>query len=176
MNDDLEYIEPIKPPTLTNSWPVGLAAECAINSMAVGQAIMDDEDLCKQFDLDQAQLESIRANPAFRAEVRENISQLKDKFATIRRKAKLGFEFYLDTMVPNLLSDPQASADVKLKTIQYLGKVAGLDTADKIAETELVKANNQQGVSNTPQIQIILTQAPSQSVASVVESSVVSVQ
>lgn len=154
--------EPPKPPALVNSWPVGLAAECAINSMAVGAAIMDDDDLCKQFDLDQAQLESIRANPAFRAEVRENVSQLKDKFATIRRKAKIGFEYYLDTMVPELLNS-DASADVKLKTIQYLGKVAGLDTADKIAETELAKANNQQSVSNTPQIQIVLTTAaPSQ--------------
>lgn len=169
------FEEPPKPPALTNSWPVGLAAECAINSMAVGQAVMDDSDLCKQFDLTQDQLDYIRANPAFRAEVRENITQLKDKFATIRRKAKLGFEFYLDTLVPTLLNDPQASADVKLKTIQYLGKVAGMDTADKIAETELAKANTQQGTAS-PQIIIQLTQAPTQPVMSVVESSVVSVQ
>lgn len=165
MSEMVEYNEAPKPPALTNSWPVGLAAECAINSMAVGQAIMDDDDLCKQFNLSLEQLDCIRANPAFRAEVRENLNQIKDKFATIRRKAKIGFEFYIDNLVPQLLDHPGTSADVKLKIVQYLGKVSGLDAADKVAEAELAKTQN--SVSSVPSINITLTQAPTQPIPTV---------
>lgn len=150
----VRYEEPAKPPVLTNSWPPSLAIEVGLNSLAVGEAIMDDGDLCRQFDLTQTELDNIKSHPAFRAEVREAIASVKDDYGAIRRKARLAFEFYTDTVIPELLRDGnQVSGDTKLKVIQYLGKVAGLDAADKIAEA----AVNTSTQTTAPSINITLT-------------------
>ena len=56
-----------------------------------------------------------------------------------------------------MLDHPGTSADVKLKIVQYLGKVSGLDAADKVAEAELAKTQN--SVSSVTSINITLTTA-----------------
>lgn len=168
-----------KPPALANAWPSGLAIECGLNSLAVGPAICSDEDLCKQFDITPEQLDGFKKHPAFRAEVREAIAQVRDSNATIKRKSKLALEFYMDEYVPKWIADPQASVDSKTKLLQFLAKIGGFDAAEKAAEASaLAEANKASGVgqNNQPQIQIILTQATPQAPMAVVEGSVVSVQ
>lgn len=152
---ELEYLEPPKPPALVNSWPAGLSVEVALNSMAVGAAICSDEDLCKQFDITQEQLDGFKLHPAFRAEVREAISQVKDSNATIKRKARVALEFYADEYIPVWLADASASVDSKTKLLQFLAKISGLEAEEKAAEA----AKNQVQAAAAPSINITLTTA-----------------
>ena len=68
--------EPPKPPVLVNSWPQGLVEELALNDLAVGQKILEDEDICKQFDITLEQLNYFKNHIAFKAQVREAIAFL----------------------------------------------------------------------------------------------------
>lgn len=164
MSDDLEYIEPIKPPTLVNAWPVGLVEEISLNEMSVGAKILDDADLCRQFDITQAQLDHFRGHIGFKAQVREAIASVKDSNATLKRKARMSLEYYADTYIPQWLSDPSASVDSKTKLLQFLAKIGGIDAAEKAAEAAAMAEVNKSSVgqSNQPQIIIQLTQAPQQ--------------
>lgn len=159
--DVVEYSEVNKPPALIHEWPVGLAVEVGLNTLAVGTSIIEDADLCKQFEITQEQLEAIKNHPAFKAEVRESIAAIKDPYATIRRKAKLGFEYYMDTIIPKLVADDRVSGETKLNAVKFLGKVAGLDAAEK-AQEQAAQAEANKGLpNNMPSINIVLTQAPS---------------
>lgn len=161
------FEEAPKPPALVNSWPSGLAIEVGLNSLAVGAAICSDEDLCRQFDISLEQLEAFKKHPAFRAEVREAVSQVRDSNATIKRKSKLALEFYMDEYVPKWIADPSASVDSKTKLLQFLAKIGGFDAAEKAAEAAaLAEANKASGAgqNNVPQIQIVLTTAQPQQV------------
>lgn len=165
--------EPPKPPALVNAWPPGLAIEVGLNSLAVGAKICTDEELCQQFDISLEQLEIFKSHPAFRAEVREAISQVRDSNATIKRKSKLALEFYMDEYVPKWIADPSASVDSKTKLLQFLAKIGGFDAAEKAAEAAaLAEANKASGAQqlNQPQIIIQLTQAPSQQVPITLEA------
>lgn len=157
---EVKEIKP--PPTLVHEWPVGLSSEIALNDLSVGVSVIEEETLCRQFGLTQDELDGIKAHPAFRAEVRECLTQIKESNATIKRKAKIAFEHYMDVMIPALMNDPKVNPDVKVKAWIHIGKVMGLevDEANKIAE-------NGKGNNSGPSINIILTtvaslvQAPS---------------
>lgn len=155
MSEMVEFIEHPKPPALANSWPSGLAIEVGLNSLCVGAAIASDEDLCRQFEITQGQLERYKMHPAFLAEVREAIAAIKDSNATLKRKAKMSLEYYADTYVPQWLADPSASVDSKTKLLGFLYKLGGLEAEDKSAE----KAQQNQQVTNVPSINITLTTA-----------------
>lgn len=153
----VQYEEPPKPPALVHEWPNGLAIEVGLNSLSAdGTVILSDEDLCRQFDLTPEELAGIKLHPAFRAEVRETLSQIKDSHATIKRKARIAFEHYMSETVPFLMNpnNDKIPADVRLKTIQYLGKIIGLEAASEAAQAESAKAAN-----NVPSINITLTTA-----------------
>lgn len=159
--------KPPKPPALTHSWPQGLVEELALNELAVGAKILDDDDICKQFDITLEQLNYFKNHIAFKAQVREAIAAVKDSNATLKRKARMSLEYYADTYIPLWLQDPSASVDSKTKLLQFLSKLAGIDAAEKAAEAAaLAEANKSASVgqSNQPQIVIQLTQAPSQQV------------
>lgn len=159
--------EPPKPPALVNSWPQGLVEELALNDLAVGQKILEDEDICKQFDITLDQLNYFKNHIAFKAQVREAIAAVKDSNATLKRKARLALEYYADEYIPLWLQDPSASVDSKTKLLQFLSKLAGIDAAEKAAEAAaLAEANKSAGAgqNNTPQIQIVLTTAQPQQV------------
>lgn len=162
------FEEPPKPPALVNSWPSGLSIEVGLNDLAAqtGAIIMSDEDICRQFDISLAQLESYKKHPAFKAEVRENLNQIRDSNATIKRKAKASLEYYMDTYQAQWLASDASLGD-KLKLMQFIAKLAGIDAAEKAAEAAaLAEANKSSNAaqSNQPQIVIQLTQAPSQQV------------
>ena len=158
------YEEPPKPPALVNSWPSGLVEEIALNDLAVGAKILDDEDLCKQFDISLDQLNYFKNHIAFKAQVREAIAAVKDSNATLKRKARMSLEYYADHYVPLWLNDPSASVDSKTKLLQFLAKLGGIDAAEKAAEAAAMAEVNKSSTSqnNQPQIQIVLTTAPSQ--------------
>jgi len=156
-----------RPPALTHSWSPGLVEEIALNELAVGAKIMDDDDICKQFDITLDQLNYFKNHIAFKAQVREAIAAVKDSNATLKRKARMSLEYYADTYIPLWLQDPGASVDSKTKLLQFLSKLAGIDAAEKAAEAAaLAEANKSAGVgqNNTPQIQIVLTTAQPQQV------------
>lgn len=146
-----------KPPTLSRSWPVGLAAEVALNQLSVGTDITDDADLCSRFKLTQTELDSIRNHPAFALEVKECAEAVQDPYATIRRKAKTAFEFYLDEVIPRLASNPKVNPETQLRAIQYLGKVAGIDAAEKAQEVAAQSEANKNNQVSAPSINIILS-------------------
>lgn len=158
---NFEEPETFKPPALSNDWPIGLATEVALNDLSVGDtAIVSEDDLCKQFDLTLDELTRIKKHPAFRAQVREAISQVKEDGSTIKRKARIATEFYLDELVPKWISDPAASVDSKTKLLQFLAKLGGLDTDNKVSEA--VKQAQLANQNNSPTIRIELTTGPSQ--------------
>lgn len=152
----ISYGDIPKPPALSNTWPVGLDIEMALNELSVGNKILDDEDFCRQFDLTQDQLDYIKAHPAFRAQVRESMAQIKDSNATIKRKSKIALEHYLDVYVPIWIQDDRAPVDSKTKLLQLLSKFAGIDAEEK-AEAAKAAAGQQ---ANSPVIRIELTTAP----------------
>lgn len=155
MTDMVEFIEPPKPPVLVNSWPVGLSLETAIDELVVGEKIMTEEDIASQFDLTVERLRQIKQHPAFRAEVRGHMATIKEDGATIKRKAKLALEFYLDSEVPKWIADDKASVDAKTKLLQFLAKLSGMEAAEKAA----MDAKTQGQVQQAPSINITLTTA-----------------
>lgn len=160
------FEEPPKPPALINSWPPGLVEELALNDLAVGAKILDDDDICKQFDITLDQLNYFKNHIAFKAQVREAIAAVKDSNATLKRKARMSLEYYADEYIPKWLNDPSASVDSKTKLLQFLSKLAGIDAAEKAAEAAAMAEVNKSssGQASQPQIVIQLTQAPSQQV------------
>lgn len=153
---DIEFIEHPKPPAIINSWPHGLSLEIALDELTVGEKIMSEADLASQFDLTVERLNQIKQHPAFRAEVRGHMATIKEDGATIKRKAKVALEFYLDSEVPKWIADPSASVDAKTKLLQFLSKLSGMEAAEKAA----MDAKSQGQASAVPSINITLTQAP----------------
>ena len=154
------FEEAPKPPALVNSWPVGLSLETAIDELVVGEKIMTEEDIASQFDLTVERLRQIKQHPAFRAEVRGHMATIKEDGATIKRKAKLALEFYLDSEVPKWIAS-DASVDAKTKLLQFLAKLSGMEAAEKAA----LDAKTQGQVQQAPSINITLTtQSPMQAV------------
>lgn len=150
------YEEPPKPLALVHEWPVGLAIDVALNSVAVGTAILSDEEICKQYDLELYVYEGIKLHPSFKAEVREHIGSLKDSHAAIKRKARMAFEFYMSQTIPYLLdTDKKVNDDVRLKALMYLGKICGAE-AESDAKAAVEASKNTQ---NAPSINITLTTA-----------------
>lgn len=155
MSDIVEFIEPPKPPAISNSWPVGLVEEIALNELAVGAKILDDEELCRQFEITQEKLDFYRGHIAFKAQVREAMAAVKESNATLKRKARMSLEYYADTYVPQWLSDPSASVDSKTKLLAFLYKIGGLEAEEKASENTKTQGQVQQA----PSINITLTTA-----------------
>lgn len=155
MTDSVEFIEPPKPPAITNSWPIGLSLEVALDELTLGVKIMDEEELAKQFDLTVDRLRQIKSHPAFRAEVRAHMGQIKEDGATIKRKARLALETYLDSEVPKWISDCNASVDAKTKLLQFLAKLGDVEATEKSTDAN----KGQMQTQTVPSINITLTTA-----------------
>lgn len=113
-------------PTLT--WHPQLPLDIAMNESSVtGRKVHEDAELLNAYGMTQESFDIIRTLPAFRAQVRAAILELKNNGLTVRRKAGALFEFYIDTTIPSLMNSDYCEAKVKLDIIKFLGQVAGKD-------------------------------------------------
>ena len=149
---ELPNFEPLPLVPIT-TWPVGLSVEIADFETSVGTPISTVEEICKRFDITEEFLTALRGVRAFRNEVRTAIVDLKKTNNTVRRKAALQTENYIDTLCPLWLADPRWPPAEKLKTLMFLAKLGRLidDPNDK-GDAPLTP--NQQA----PTLKIILTQ------------------
>lgn len=156
MVDMVEFIEEKhpQPPALTNSWPVGLSVEVALDELTVGEKFQTEEELAQQFDITVERLRQLKQHPAFRAEVRAHMSQIKEDGASIRRKAKVILEQYLDYKIHDWLKEPGVSLDSRTKLLSFVSKLSGVESAGEAA-----KAQQNQQVASVPSINITLTTA-----------------
>jgi len=100
-------VEPLPAPPVT-SWPIGLAVAIADMETAVGRggSYGTEEDICKEFGITLDTLSRLKSLKAFRTEVQEAIIALKNAHGTVRRKASLQLEQYIDTFIPRWVADP----------------------------------------------------------------------
>lgn len=141
-------------PSLT--WHPQLPLDIAINESSVtGRKVHEDDELLRAYGLSQADYDIIRALPAFRQQVRDAIVELKTNGVTVRRKAGMLFEFYIDTTVPALMTSDYCDAKVKLDIIKFLGQVAGKD-----GKAEQEAAGAVAATVAAPTLNIILQTAP----------------
>lgn len=163
-------------PTYLIEYPVGLAVEVALNEAATansGSPLFEMEELCKQFDITMEDYARIKNNVAFRAEVRQHLANVKENNGTVKRKAAMAAEFYLDNLVPTWLNDSGTSVDVKLKVVQFLAKMGRLvdDPAEK-ARLEALEASKNIKSNSGPSINLIFPpgmQPPTQVVEKVID-------
>ena len=136
-------------------WPVGLSVDVALNeaSSLVGDPLMTDEELCKHHHISVEVLDILKRNPLFRAEVRQHLATIKQENMTVRKKAALSLEHYLGTWLPNMMVDASISPDVKLKAVQMLAKLSGVEQSEKSAAQ--VAAEVVANTKNQPTINLI---------------------
>lgn len=125
----------------------------------VGELLFNDEELCSQWGLTQKELDEIRMDPEFRVAVGAQIYNLKQTGDTIRFKIREQFNYYLDNVVPEIMTSNFTPAAEKIKLIAILGEGAGI-LKDKSIKAPLPDVNNQSQQSQ-PVLNIILTTTPS---------------
>lgn len=151
-----------------DKWPASLPLEIAHYESAIGVPLYSLDEIADHFGISVDTIDRYRELPAFRAEVRSSLAELKDTNSLIRRKVRKQAELYFDSFVPKWLNDPDFPPAEKVKLLTLLAKTARVidDPADKArAEAEAAKALPQQV---QPVLNLILTAAPGTTVGAVI--------
>lgn len=155
------------------NWPPILPNEVAINETATNGKIYTDEELCESCGITIEHYNIIKNTVAFRAAVREAISELKNTNGVVQRKSEVQYEYWLDTYIPKLMNDPDASDADKLKAMAMLKESAAISERNKLQvvkeEAKMLAATTS---SKVPSINIILSGNPEKVEASVVDGEV----
>lgn len=85
-----------------------------------------DDILCAKYNLSPAALEALYLNPAFRREVSDQQTIIREEGITFKAKAKLQAEMYLENLHDIVVSEATA-ASVKLDAIKSMVKWAGYE-------------------------------------------------
>lgn len=148
-------------PATIEKFPPGLAYDVAMNATSVtGTALFDDEDLSALYGYTQEELDKIKIDPEFRIAVRAAMHELKESGDTVRIKMRQQFEAYLDTTVPQMMSDVDVSPKDKVAILLMLGK-GGLVLDDSKGKQETQQPGNTP--TNQPSFTLILQTAPEKS-------------
>jgi hypothetical protein len=145
------------------TWSALLPLSIAEHEAAVGTPLYTIQEICDHFGITEETLGRYKQQPAFRAEVRAALLELKDSNSIVRKKAKAQFESYLDKLIPKFLHDEDFPPSEKVKLLQFLAKTARLidDPAEKLKIEQEASAKNQQQ-QQPPSLNLTLqvTQAP----------------
>lgn len=137
-------------------WPHGFAYEEALNRIALadsGETLYSDEDLSTKFGLNTEQIEEIRRNPLFNAEVGEIAHIIKQDNGHIKHLVSAQMARFFEELVPTWLYDEEFPPSEKVKLLQLYSKITGLEvdkTAIKAAAEIQAKQNTQ-----TPTLNIV---------------------
>lgn len=139
-------------PSAQTSWSPALVIDIAINETSLNGPLMSTEDLCERYGLSEDEFAELKQLSAFKKDVREAIVEVKQNGLTPKKKMAIMYEYVMDTLMPEWLTNPDFPATEKVKIFVHLGKGSGL-VVDKPVEDKKDQVNLQM-----PTLNIILTQ------------------
>jgi len=130
-----------------------------INRLSGKPDAWTDEDLFAIYGYTSEQLEQFRNDTEFTKAVHAAIQELKETGGSLKQKSRMQLDYYIDSVVPEMMSQPNelVPAKDKIALLQFLSKLSGMDTDAKSKEAQATSTQ-----SNAPVFNLILTQAPEQ--------------
>lgn len=138
--------------------PEGLAYHLALNRASVGMKLFEDEEIAADYDLSVAELHELMLCEELKQQVLICLRDIKENGDSVRLKARVQFEHYLDTYPIKLFNDSEASHAEKVKLLAFLAKVSGIDEGTSKGIDATISQNN------VPQLRIFLSAAPNPAV------------
>jgi hypothetical protein len=128
-----------------------------INRLSGKPDAWTDEDLFAIYGYTPEQLEQFRTDTEFTKAVHAAIQELKETGGSLKQKSRMQLDYYIDSVVPQMMSEPNelVPAKDKIALLQFLSKLSGMDT-------EKPKEGQGGSQTNSPVFNLILTQAPEQ--------------
>lgn len=98
---------------VTQKWTPKLLLEDAVG-------IFDDEELCNRFQLTLGELQAIRQLKPYATAKIKTQAEITDQGLTFKHKARLQAEMFLDRVMPQWITDPEAPLKDKLAALTKL--------------------------------------------------------